>query len=468
MSEGSSFKPGDHITASIEKMTYGGAGFSTVSGEPVLIYGSFPGQEVEGTIIKGRGKVTEAKATKVIKRSIDQITPRCSHLHDAGGSQWQGLPYDKQIQYKEDIVREALEHLTPASDDVKKLLPGRVLKIMPSPQVFHYRNALDLHFGMSEGGVPSIGFFQPDQPHILPVTECHLYDEQLAMLIADMQRFMQETRLPVYDKQSGKGLLRSLLLRRGLHTGEQMLVFLVKGRKKELEPLFQHFMRFGGRSGVKSLQVIEHMGIGINPEHAKPHVLTGESTISERVFDLNVAVGPFSHLHPNTFALEKLAQAIADSLELTVRDTVLSLNCGMGATSQYLARFCERLIGVEQGARAIDEALQSSGANRIGNIGFYKGRPEHVLTSQLAPGGKYTFTKAVVDAPRGGMHPKSRKALIAHGLSRIVIASCNPSTFARDLPDFLAAGYDLRSVQPVDMFPHTAHFSVVGVLEKRG
>ena len=146
MSEGSSFKPGDHITASIEKMTYGGAGFSTVSGEPVLIYGSFPGQEVEGTIIKGRGKVTEAKATKVIKRSIDQITPRCSHLHDAGGSQWQGLPYDKQIQYKEDIVREALEHLTPASDDVKKLLPGRVLKIMPSPQVFHYRNALDLHF----------------------------------------------------------------------------------------------------------------------------------------------------------------------------------------------------------------------------------------------------------------------------------------------------------------------------------
>ena len=139
----------------------------------------------------------------------------------------------------------------------------------------------------------------------------------------------------------------------------------------------------------------------------------------------------------------------------------------MGTIGQYLARFCEKVVGVESHPNAIEDALSSAGKNRIGNISFYKGRTEQVLMQQLKAGGKYKFSVIVLDPPRAGLHPKAREAVVEHTPEKIVYVSCNPATFARDLGYFMEKGYDLRSVQPVDMFPHTAHIEIVSVLQKR-
>jgi 23S rRNA (uracil-5-)-methyltransferase RumA len=278
---------------------------------------------------------------------------------------------------------------------------------------------------------------------------------------------MEETKLPVYNPKSRKGMLRSLLLRRGVQTGEHMLGFVVKARKKELEPLFQHFMRFAGRSGLKSLLVIENHGQNERPETPKIHTLIGEPSIKERIFDLEFDISPFSFFQTNTLGAEKLYQAIADAADLTMKDTVLDAYCGMGTIGQYLARYCDKVIGVESHPSAIDDALKSAGHNRIGNISFYKGRTEQVLANQLKVGGKYDFSVIVVDPPRAGLHPKARTAIIDHSPEKIVYVSCNTATFARDLGEFLKGGYELRSVQPVDLFPHTAHIETVSVLQKK-
>jgi len=315
---------------------------------------------------------------------------------------------------------------------------------------------------------PSIGFHQPGQwSTILPVSECHLYDEQLGLLISDVHRFMEETKLPVYNPKTHKGMLRTLLLRRGIQTGEQMIAFVVKARKKELEPLFQHFMRFGGRSGLKSLLVIENMGQNDKPESPRIHTLVDGMTISERLFDLHFEISPFSFFQTNTLAAEKLYQTIAEGADLAQRDIVLDAYCGMGTIGQYLSRFCEKVVGIESHPTAVEDALRSAGKNRIGNISFYKGRTEQVLLQQLKPGGKYKFSVIVVDPPRAGLHPQAREAVIAHDPEKIVYVSCNTSTFVRDLADFLKAGYELRTVQPVDMFPHTSHIETVSVLQKK-
>ena len=394
----------------------------------------------------------------------------------------QNLPYDKQIGYKEDIIRETLEHLTPLPEADRKALPGRVLKIIPSPQVFHYRNKLEMSFGyetmrseekagrkifFDEG--PTIGFHQPGQwQTVLPISECHLYDEQVSMLISDVRRFMEQTKLPVYNPKTQKGMLRSLLLRRGIHTGEQMICFLVHARKKDLEPLFQVFLRhFSGRPHLASLLVIEHMGLHDKPEFPKIHCLLGKTTITERLFDLSFEISPFSFFQTNTFAAEKLYRAIAETADLSMRDTVLDAYCGMGTIGQYLARFCQKVVGIESHPSAIEDALRSAGRNRIGNITFYKGRTEQVLLQQLKPGGKYVFDVIVVDPPRPGLHPKAREAVLAHKTKKIVYVSCNTATFARDLADFLKNGYDLRTVQPVDLFPHTSHIETVALLQRK-
>ena len=473
---------GARHTVTIEKLTFGGAGLAHVDGLTVFVPDSIPGQQVEIAITKRKDTFAEAQVIKLVRRAKDEIPARCTHFHDCGGCIWQNLPYDKQISYKEEIVRETLTHLTPADENVRSQLAGRVLNIMPSPQIYHYRNKLEFTFGYQsmrseeKGGRrlyfdenPSIGFHQPGQwSTILPITECHLYDEQVGVLLADVKRFMEQTRLPVFNPKTNRGMLRNLLLRRGVHTGEQMICFLVHARKKELEPLFQHFLRaFGGRPHLASLLIVEHMGMHEKPEFPKVHCLIGKPTISERLFDLTFEISPFSFFQTNTLGAEKLYQAIAQAAELTQRDTVLDAYCGMGTIGQYLARFCQRVVGVESHPSAVDDALKSAGRNRIANISFYKGRTEQVLHDQLKPGGKYAFDVIVLDPPRAGLHPKARDAVLEHKPDRIVYVSCNTATFARDLGEFLKGGYELRTVQPVDLFPHTAHIETVALLKKK-
>ena len=479
--ETQSVHPGQHHTVAIEKLTHGGAGLAHIDGLAVFVPGTIPGQKVEIAITKKKEGFCEAKVITVHQKAKDEIMPVCSHFHECGGCTWQNLPYNKQIDYKEEIVRETLEHLTPVDESIRSQLPGRVLKIIPSPQVFHYRNKLELSFGFENMRTdqrdgkriyldenPSIGFHQPGQwATVLPVTECHLYDEQIGSLLTDVRRFMEETKLPVYNPKTHKGMLRTLLLRRGIQTGEQMIAFVVKAKKKELEPLFQHFMRFGGRSGLESLLVIENIGQNEKPENPRIHPLVGGTTIKERLFDLTFEISPFSFFQTNTLAAEKLYQAIAVGADLSQRDTVLDAYCGMGTIGQYLSRFCDKVVGIESHPTAVEDALRSAGKNRISNISFYKGRTEQVLNQQLKAGGKYHFSVVVVDPPRAGLHPQAREAVIAHEPDKIVYVSCNTATFARDLGEFLKAGYELRTVQPVDMFPHTAHIETVSVLQKK-
>ncbi len=481
ISPDSPVKNGQTHTVTIEKVTHGGAGLAHIDGFTVFVSGAIPGQQAEIVITKQTPRFAEAKVLKVIRKAKDEIMPRCQHFHDCGGCTWQNLAYDKQLSYKEDIIRETLEHLTPADEAVRKQLPGRVLKIMPSPQVFHYRNKLEMSFGYASMRTeenngkkiyfdenPTIGFHQPDQwQTVLPIVECHLYDEQIASLLSDVRRFMVETKLPVHNPKTHKGLLRTLLLRRGVHTNQQMICFTVNAKKKELEPLFQHFMRFGGRPGLASLLVVENTTLNDKPETPPIHTLIGKPYITERLFDLEFDISPFSFFQTNTLGAEKLYQAISVAADLTSRDTVLDAYCGMGTIGQYLARFCQKVVGIESHPSAVEDALKSSGKNRIGNISFYKGRTEQILKDQLKAGGKYAFDVVVVDPPRAGLHPAATEAIIAHNPRKIVYVSCNTATFARDLGEFLKAGYELRTVQPVDMFPHTAHIETVSVLQKK-
>ncbi len=472
--------PGQTHTVTIEKVAHGGAGLAHIDGAVVFVAGAIPGQQVQVTVTKKRDGFAEARLDKVLKKSKDEVPAKCPHFGPCGGCTWQNLPYNKQVTYKEDIVKETLGHLTPVDESLRATLPGRVLKIIPSPQVFHYRNKLEMTFGYEtmrheeKNGRriyfdenPSVGFHQSGEwSTILPISECHLYDEQVSTLLMDVRRFLTESRLPVYNPKTHRGLLRTLLLRRGVHTGEHMIAFTVNAKKKELEALFQQFMRFAGRPGLKSLLVIENTGLNDKPEMPKIHPLIGGETIAERIFDLSFDISPFSFFQTNTLGTEKLYQAISQMADLTLKDTVLDAYCGMGTIGQYLARYCQRVVGIESHPSAIEDALRSAGKNRIGNISFYKGRAEQVLQQQLTPGGKYAFDVVVVDPPRAGLHPDALQAILAHKPRQIIYVSCNVSTFARDLGTLMKGGYDLRAVQPVDMFPHTAHIEMVASLQR--
>lgn len=478
---------GQEIELVIEKIAAGGNGMAQVDGMPIFIPGAIPGQRVLAVITSRKEHFAEGKIISVKQKSIDEIQPRCKHFWNCGGCVWQHLPYNKQIIHKETIVKETLEHVTPVDEKIRKSLPGRVLSIIPSPNIFYYRNKLELSFGYesmraqeqpeTEPGKtkriyfdenPSIGFHRPGQwSTIFPIEECHLYDEQISAFLQEVRRFMQSTNLPVYNPKTHKGILRSLLLRRGINTGEQMVCFLVQAKKKQLEPLFQHFVRFGQNPNVTSLLVVEHFGMNDKAADSPViHTLKGDPFIRERLFDLTFELSPFSFFQTNTLATEKLYQAIAKVADLRGRETVLDCYCGIGTIGQYLARHAMKVVGVDSSASAIEDALKSAGQNKIGNISFYRASAEHVLMHQLKPGGKYAFDCIILDPPRAGLHAKVIESVLGHKPEKIVYVSCNTSTFARDLAEFLKGGYELRMVQPVDLFPHTAHVETVALLQR--
>lgn len=472
--------PGKEIELTITKVALGGHGFAEVDGYPVFVEGAIPGQRVLVRILKRWDRYAEARATKVLKKARGQIAPRCVHFGECGGCLWQHLPYDRQITFKEEMVRETLGHLTPLPEKQRMNLPGRVLSIIPSPQIFYYRNKLELSFGyssmrseMKEGRRiyfdenPSIGLHRLHQwDTVLPLSECHLYDEQISALFLEAKRLLVETKLPVYNPRTHKGVLRTLLLRRGIQTGEQMIVFFVQARKRELEPLFQTFLRFGSGPQVTSLILVEHFGLNDKPEQPRLHVLKGEPVIHERLCDLTFELSPFSFFQTNTLGAEKLYQAIAQLAELSGQEVLLDAYCGIGSIGQYLSRSCQHVVGIESHSGSVDDALRSAVQNRIGNISFYRGKTEEVLLTKLLPGGKYRFDVVVVDPPRAGLHPKVIPSLLAHAPQRIVYVSCNVAALARDLGGLIQGGYELRAVQPVDLFPHTAHVEVVALLQK--
>ena len=247
-------KPGQELELAIEKIAAGGHGLAHIDGLPIFVHGAIPGQKVRVVVTRRKDRFAEGKILKILKSSIEEIKPRCKHFWDCGGCVWQHLPYQKQILYKEELVKETLEHVTPIDEKIRKNLPGRVLSIIPSPQVFNYRNKLELSFGYGSMRAeeqndpatgekkriyfdesPGIGFHQPGEwSTVLPIEECHLYDEQIGSLLIEVRRFMQQTNLPVYNPKTHKGMLRHLLLRRGIHTEEQMVCFVVQARKKQL------------------------------------------------------------------------------------------------------------------------------------------------------------------------------------------------------------------------------------------
>lgn len=473
-------KSGQSHTVEITKLTFGGAGLAHIGEMPIFVKGAIPGQKVEVIITKKKPNYFEGRLHKVIKKAKDEVLPRCAHFNTCGGCTWQNIPYNKQISYKEDLVKETLAHVTPVAESIRSALVQRVLPIIPSPQIYHYRNKLELSFGYGSmrteevqgkrvyfDEAPGIGFHQPGEwATILPISECHLYDEQISALLSDIKRWLQETNISVYNPKTHKGLLRTLLLRRGEHTGEHMIAFTVNANKKELEPMFQKFMKFAGRPNVVSLCVIENTGMNERPDNPKVHCLVGKPFIHERLFDLHFEISPFSFFQTNTLGAEKLYTAITDGADISRKDIVLDAYCGMGTIGQYVARFCEKVVGIESHPTAIADALKSAGKNKISNISFYKGRAEQVLNDQLAHGNKYAFSTIIVDPPRPGMHPKAIDSIVKHAPRTIAYVSCNTATFARDLGAFLDAGYELRSVQPVDMFPHTAHIETVAILRK--
>jgi len=441
-----------------------------------------PGDVCDVQIRRKKHSFAEGEVVRFIHYSKVRAIPFCQHFGVCGGCKWQNLPYEEQLKFKQQQVKDQLTR-------IGKIELPKFNQILGSVKTQAYRNKLD--FGcankryltkeqiqtlpndesQSLKDVPAIGFHITGAfDKILPIEKCWLMDDLHNQIRNEVRDYAIEHGLSFFDLREQKGLLRDVIIRNSA-TGEWMVIFQFHydetGGEKEALSLLQHIAdKF---VSITSLLYINNQKCNDTIGDQEIMVFKGKDHIFETMEDLKFKVGPKSFYQTNTEQAYHLYSVARDfaflSLDPNHLPLIYDLYTGTGTIANFVARKASKVIGIEYVPEAIEDAKINSEINGIRNTLFFAGDMKDILTDEfIAEHGRPDVI--ITDPPRAGMHPDVVKTILKAAPQRIVYVSCNPATQARDLQD-LDAQYRVVAVQPVDMFPHTPHVENVVLLENR-
>ena len=451
-------KKNDLLQIKIEAMGNAGEGIGKIDGYPLFVKDALPGDLAEVRVTKVKKTYAFARLERVLEASPERTEPRCPLHRRCGGCQIQALSYEKQLEYKEQKVREDLVRIGGFADPP-------VFPVLGMDEPYHYRNKAQFPFGRNREGRIVTGFYAGRTHTIVPGTECAIgvpENKQILELILD---FMEKHGIAPYDETTGKGLLRHALIRKGFATGELMVCLVINGRSfPHVEELADRLFEIPGMTSF-SLNVNQKNTNVILGEEVIP--VRGQTYITDRIGGVSYQISPLSFYQVNPVQTEKLYRTALEYAGLTGGETVWELYCGIGTISLFLARGAGQVYGVEVVPQAVEDARRNADLNGITNVVFYLGKAEEVLPEKYEKDG-IRADVIVVDPPRKGCDSACLETMLRMEPERIVYVSCDPATLARDLKILCADGrYELSKVQPVDMFPHTAGIENVAQLFRR-
>ena len=448
-------KKNDLLQIKIEAMGNAGEGIGKIDGYPLFVKDALPGDLAEVRVTKVKKTYAFARLERVLEASPERTEPRCPLHRRCGGCQIQALSYEKQLEYKEQKVREDLIRIGGFADPP-------VSPVLGMDEPYHYRNKAQFPFGRDREGRIVTGFYAGRTHTIVPGTDCAIgvpENKQILELILD---FMEKHGIAPYDETTGKGLLRHALIRKGFATGELMVCLVINGRSfPHVEELADRLFEIPGMTSF-SLNVNQKNTNVILGEEVIP--VRGQTYITDRIGGVSYQISPLSFYQVNPVQTEKLYRTALEYAGLTGGETVWELYCGIGTISLFLARGAGQVYGVEVVPQAVEDARRNADLNGITNVVFYLGKAEEVLPEKYEKDG-IRADVIVVDPPRKGCDSACLETMLRMEPERIVYVSCDPATLARDLKILCADGrYELSKVQPVDMFPHTAGIENVAQL----
>ena len=432
----------------------------TAEGETCLVDNALPGQKVEFRVEKAKNGRFQGRLLNVIEKSeIETAKDVCPHFGVCGGCLYQSIPYIQQLRFKEYHVRSLLD--TVESD-------YKWEGIKSSPLQFAYRNKMEFSFGNeTKDGPLTLGLHRRGGFYdIVPVNECRIVDEDFRKILMVTQLYFRAYNLPFYHKLTHEGILRHLLVRKGLATGEIMVgLVTTSGISEEILAGFTSNLTSLTLSGT--LVSVLHMQ-NDNPadmvQSEQTTVLYGRDYIYEQLFDLRFKITPFSFFQTNTAGAQVLYDTVRGYLGTTKDKVVYDLYSGTGTIAQVLAPAAKRVIGVEIVPEAVESARVNTEMNGLDNCEFLCGDVQEVIDDLNASGEKPDLI--VLDPPRDGVSAKALQKIIQFGVDRIVYISCKPTSLVRDMEILTDAGYVVERACAVDMFAGTCNIETVAVLTK--
>lgn len=439
----------------------------------IFVNGLVPGDIADIKIIKKRKKYAMGKIISIKKLSPLRVKPVCKHFGTCGGCKWQNLDYEKQIAFKQKHVEDAFARIGHIEVDEKH-------PIIPSANVYHYRNKLEFTFSAKRWltheemgdtanfNQPGLGFHVPGLfDKVIDIEECFLQPEPSNSIRNEIRTFTSQEKMTYFDLNAQEGLLRNVMVRTTT-TGEVMVVVVFAEddsnmRGKLLEHIVQKFPQ------ITSLQYI------INPKRNDtfsdlPSVTSsGKDYITEHLVKKNgdvlkFRISPQSFFQTNTTQTNVLYQKVSEYAGLKGNEIVYDLYTGCGTIASFVASEAASVVGIEYVEQAVKDAKQNAQLNGINNVDFFAGDMQNMLTEEFCR--QHGIPDVIItDPPRMGMHPDVVNAILKMAPEKIVYVSCNPSTQARDIA-LMKEKYTVKKIQPFDMFPHTSHVENIALLTR--
>lgn len=381
----------------------------------------------------------------------ENYTPPCAHHKKCGACQLQNLPYSQQLLYKQKHVRSLLGDF------------GHVENIIAMEQPLHYRNKVHAAFALDKRRHIVSGIYQPGSHAIVPVDSCMIEDELADSIICDIRRMLPEFKIQVYDERNASGWLRHVLVRRAFATGEVMVVLVAAAPIFKLQkPFLKKLLELHPEIST----VVLNINDGFTPVvlGKREKVLYGSGYIQDVLCGRRFRISPRSFYQVNPVQTELLYAKAMEYAQLKGDETVLDAYCGIGTIGICASDKAKQVIGVEINRDAVADAIVNARINGIKNCWFTAGDAGKYM-EQMAKDSKCPDL-VFMDPPRGGSDAAFLSALVRIAPPRIVYISCNPETLRRDLNTLCTGGYQVKAIQPVDMFPFTSHVETIVLLQR--
>ncbi|MGL5149146.1 MAG: 23S rRNA (uracil(1939)-C(5))-methyltransferase RlmD [Clostridium sp.] len=438
---------------------YEGEGIAKIDGTyPIFIEGALKGEEVKVKIIKVKKQYAYGKLIEVIKPAENREVEKCKHYKRCGGCSIQHQSYEGQLNFKWDRVKDCISKIGGLDESLVKFPIGM------NQNPYRYRNKVQLPIGMVNGEL-SIGFYAPRSHSIINMESCIIQDEVGEVVAKLTKEWAVKNKIKpttIDGEWNENGILRHVMIRKGFTTGEVMVVLITKDKEV---PKIEEWVN-SIKANVKGIK-----SIILNVNSDKTNVimgnqcitLWGNEVIQDYIDEFKYNISPLSFFQVNPIQTSILYNETLKQSGLTGNEVVFDAYCGTGSITLFLSRNAHKVYGVEIIEPAIINARENAKLNKIENAEFFVGKSEEVIPELIKK--DIVPDVVVVDPPRKGCEESLLQAIAMVKPRRIVYVSCDPSTLARDLKFLEAHGYKTNMVQPVDMFPHTAHIENVASLD---
>lgn len=464
----------------VEDYAAEGKSLARVDGKVVFIENVVPGDVVDVKLGKNKKDWAEGWPLRFRSLSNQRVKPFCQHFGVCGGCQWQMLPYEKQLEYKQRQVRDNLQR-------IGKIKLPEMLPILGAEATTFYRNKIEYTFGTKEYlsleefkkrkeeqalssepadpanrnvlGFHAKGFFDK----IVDIQTCYLQDEPTNAFRNAIRQFAIQNAYSFYDIRQHFGLLRTMQVRL-CTTGELMLnIVFGENDEKKIKILLDHLLV--AFPAITTLLYTINTKKNDSMNDLEPVVYSGKGFVIEKLEEFQFKIGPKSFFQTNTRQGEALYKVAKEFAGLTGTQTVYDLYCGTGSIGIFLSSGAKKIIGVELIEAAINDAKENAALNNLQSTEFFAGDVIDICDDPFfaAHGSPDVI---ITDPPRVGMHEKLTRKILEIAAPLVVYVSCNPATQARDLA-LLDEKYEVTAIRPVDMFPHTLHIENVVQLKRR-